>query len=135
MNSDYSYRRSTSQTHKAGDFLDSSFCSFTRRPHPHPPHLRRAKDIGINGLGRRYQLVSHHSSTSCSTWRSLHLSSLLSVHRGPSLPAVLRRARMFRGTLSFVHFENWSRDEVIIGAIEFLSNSIDCYQSPRRKVS
>lgn len=62
---------------------------------------RRAKDIGINGLGRRYQLVSHHSGTSCSTWRSLHLSSLLSVHRGPSLPAV-HDARIFRGTLSLV---------------------------------
>jgi len=64
-------------------------------------HLRHAKDIGINGLGRRYQLVSHHSSTSCSTWRSLHLSSLLSVHRGPSLPAV-HDACIFRGTLSLV---------------------------------
>lgn len=61
--------------------------------------LRRAKDIGINDLGRRYQLVSHHPSTSRGTWRSLHLSSLLSV--GPSLPAARdARARVFRGTLS-----------------------------------
>lgn len=64
--------------------------------------LRRAKDIGINGLGRRYQLVSHHSSTSRGTWRSLHLSSLLSVRRRAiSRPGRrLRRARAFRETLS-----------------------------------
>lgn len=61
--------------------------------------LRRSKDIGINGLGRRYQLVSHHSSTSRGTWRSLHFSSLLSIHRAISRSG-LRCAHISRNSFS-----------------------------------
>lgn len=71
-------------------------------------HLRRARDIGINGLGRRYQLVSRHSSTSRSTWRSLHLFLFaLCTSRAISSPGRLRRANISR-KLFLSHFPNQS---------------------------